>query len=151
LEVHCDAKMRNDSGGFDMKNLQDQGAMRGACSRSLENSCSMSFGNSVGRTFEVNAVEAGGTHRRASMKFHVANVQRPLVSAVKVVQAGNRVVMDSSGSFIENARTGELLPLRVERGTFFFDVEYHDGSAGTISRVTCFPPCPRSRRSQDSG
>jgi hypothetical protein len=67
------------------------------------------------------------------MKFHVAAVQRPLASAVKVVQAGNRVVMSSTGSFIENERTGERMPLRVERGTFVFDVEYTDGSPGTIT------------------
>jgi hypothetical protein len=41
--------------------------------------------------------------------------------------------MSSAGSFIENERTGERMPLRVERGTFVFDVEYTDGSPGTIT------------------
>jgi hypothetical protein len=80
----------------------------------------------------INAVESGGT-RRASMKFHVAAVQRPLASAVKVVEAGNRIVMSSSGSFIENERTGERMPLRTERGTFVFDVTYVGGQRGTIT------------------
>ena len=41
----------------------------------------------------IGAVENGKTMRKASMKFHVAKVQRPLASAAKVVEAGNRIVM----------------------------------------------------------
>jgi hypothetical protein len=67
------------------------------------------------------------------MRFHGAAVQRPLASAVKVVQAGNRVVMSPSGSFIENEKTGERMPLRIERGTFVFDVTYAGGQSGTIT------------------
>ena len=62
------------------------------------------------------AVENGKTMRKASMKFHVAKVQRPLASAAKVVEAGNRIVMEKGGSFIENVATGEKMKLSVERG-----------------------------------
>jgi fatty acid/phospholipid biosynthesis enzyme len=79
---------------------------------------------------EVNAVS---TNRKAAMRFHVASVQRPLASAVKVVEAGNRIVMAKSGAYIENEATGEKMPLRIERGTFVFDVMYTGGQSGTIT------------------
>jgi hypothetical protein len=56
-----------------------------------------------------------------------------LASAVKVAQAGNRITMSSEGSYIENVRTGEKMPLRIERGTFVFDVTYSGGQEGTIT------------------
>jgi hypothetical protein len=74
-----------------------------------------------------------GSGRKAAMRLHVAGVQRPLASAAKVAQAGNRVVMSSNGSFIEHEKTGERIPLRVERGTFVFDVQYQGGTCGTIT------------------
>jgi hypothetical protein len=84
---------------------------------------------------EINAVGAAGaaSHRRACMKFHVARVQRPLASAVKVVEAGNRIVMSKGEAYIENEGTGDRMPLRIERGTFVFDVEYEGGKEGTIT------------------
>ena len=90
----------------------------------------------------IGAVEgnAGGTAttrrtRTGSLKFHVAGVQRPLASAAKVVGAGNRIVMgpDDEGSFIENMKTGERMKLRIERGTYVFDVKYTGGTEGTIT------------------
>ena len=55
----------------------------------------------------IGAVENGKT--KASMKIHVAKVQRPLASVAKVVQAGNPIVMEKGGSFIENVATGEKM------------------------------------------
>ena len=81
----------------------------------------------------IGAVEKGKETRRASMKFHVAKVQRPLASAAKVVDAGNRIVMEKGGSFIENVATGEKMKLRVDRGTYVFDVKYQNGEHGTIT------------------
>jgi hypothetical protein len=81
----------------------------------------------------VATADPPGLARTAAMKFHVAPVQRPLASAVKVVQAGNRITMASEGSYIENVSTGERMPLRIERGTFVFDVTYSGGQEGTIT------------------
>jgi hypothetical protein len=78
------------------------------------------------------------------MKFHVAAVQRPLVSAVKVVQVGNRVVMSPSGSFIENEKTGQRMPLRVDRGTFVFDVTYVGNGTITLDSWAGVNVCPES-------
>ena len=71
--------------------------------------------------------------RKAVMKFHVAKVQRPLASAAKVVEAGNRIIMEKGGSFIENVATGERMKVRVERGTYVFDVKYNNGEHGSIT------------------
>ena len=81
----------------------------------------------------IGAVENGKTMRKASMKFLVAKVQRPLASAAKVVVAGSRIVIEKGCSFIENVATGEKMKLRVERGTYFFDVKYNNGEEGTIT------------------
>ena len=84
------------------------------------------------REVEINAV-AEDAGRRAAMKFHVAKVQRPLASAVKVVEAGNRIVMARGGAYIENEASGDRMPMRIERGTFVFDVQYQGGKEGTIT------------------
>jgi hypothetical protein len=81
------------------------------------------------------AAEAKKLTRQSGMCFHVARVQKPLASAAKVVAAGNRIVMvpDGGESFIENIASGERLAMRVERGTYVFDVEYEDGEEGSIT------------------
>ena len=77
----------------------------------------------------------GGMSRKSGMKFNVAEVKKPLASAAKVVGAGNRISMgpNPNENFIENASTGEKIQLRVEGGTYVFDVEFEDGELGTIT------------------
>ena len=69
------------------------------------------------------------------MKFNVAKVKKPLASAAKVVEAGNRISMgpNPSDNCIENTITGEKIGLRVEGGTYVFDVEFKNGEPGTIT------------------
>ena len=71
--------------------------------------------------------------RPSSMTFNVAGVCKPLASAAKVVEAGNRIVMDPSGSYIENVKTGERMQLRKKKGVFVFEVKYQDGDSGEIT------------------
>ena len=73
--------------------------------------------------------------RESGMRFNVAKVQKPLASAAKVVEAGNKISMgpNPGDNYIENAATGERIGLRVERGTYVFDVEYTDGEVGVIT------------------
>jgi hypothetical protein len=74
--------------------------------------------------------------RASGMMFHVADVAKPLASAVKVCEAGNRIVMDPEPgqSYVENVLTGERMMLKKERGTFVFEVEYlDDGETGHIT------------------
>ena len=75
--------------------------------------------------------------RPSGMVFHVADVAKPLAAAVKVCEAGNRVVLDTSEpdlSYVENILTGERMKLTVDRGTFVFEVKYlDDGQEGQIT------------------
>lgn len=69
-----------------------------------------------------------------AMTLNVAKVQRPLASAAKMVQAGNRISAGPSpeGNFIEHCATGEVIPLRVDTGTFVFEVEFDGGEPVSI-------------------
>jgi ribosomal protein L2 len=79
--------------------------------------------------------EAKKLSRPSAMKFNVASVKKPLASAVKVVEAGNRIFMGPKpgDNYIENISTGEKLAIRVDRGTYVFDVEFTNGEGGTIT------------------
>ena len=48
----------------------------------------------------------------------VTEVDDALLSVSKVVKAGNRVVFDVNGSYIENTTTGEVTPLTEQRGLY---------------------------------
>ena len=92
----------------------------------------------------VGAVKAAS--RESKLRLNVAKVQKPLASAAKVVEAGNKISMgpNPEDNFIENSTTGERIGLRVEKGTFVFDVEFKDGEAGRITldsgaRVNVWP------------
>ena len=62
------------------------------------------------------AMGEGGQIRK--MRAQVCEVNKALLSVKRVVQAGNRVVFDSNGSYVENTYTGEKLPLREEGGMY---------------------------------
>ena len=48
----------------------------------------------------------------------VADVKRPLASVCKRCEAGNRVVFDPSGSYIEHIKTGKRTTMEMqEKGT----------------------------------
>jgi len=63
----------------------------------------------------------------------VANVQRPLAAASKVVGKGNRVVMEDGGGRIENVASGERIQLRLDRGVYVFDVKLADGTTTVVA------------------
>ena len=52
------------------------------------------------------------------MKAQVCEVNKARLSVKRVVQAGNRVVFDSAGSYVEDTYTGERMPLREEGGMY---------------------------------
>ena len=86
----------------------------------------------------INAIEAEGKKltRPSGMMFNVADVAKPLASAVKVCEAGNRIIMDPEPgkSYVENILTGERMLLKRDKGTFVFEVEYtDDGEMGNIT------------------
>ena len=48
----------------------------------------------------------------------VTDVDDALLSVSKVVQKGNKVVFDNSGSYIEHKTTGEVTPLKEVGGLY---------------------------------
>ena len=66
--------------------------------------------------------------RNKNIKFNVANVAKPLASAVKVAEAGNIIVMhpDEDKCFIQDIASGERMKLMEERRTYVFDVIFED-------------------------
>ena len=53
-----------------------------------------------------------------SITTQVCEVNRGLLSVRKVVEGGNRVVFDSTGSYIENKKTHERMYMRDEAGMY---------------------------------
>ena len=84
---------------------------------------------------EANAIANERNERTGptSIRFNVANVQRPLAAASKVVEKGNRVVMEPGGGYIQNISTGEKIKLRIDRGVYVFDVRLGDGAPGVVA------------------
>ena len=52
-----------------------------------------------------------GNHRKCVMPFQLAEVERPLISVARLVDAGHRVYFGPTGGFIAHIATGRRLPL----------------------------------------
>ena len=52
----------------------------------------------------------------------VVEVKRNLAGAMRIMKAGNRIVLDEEGSFIEDKKTGRQSKMRMENGDFEFDI-----------------------------
>ena len=52
----------------------------------------------------------------------VAEVKRNLASAMKIMKAGNRIVLDEQGSYIEQKTTGKQIKIRTDRDEFEFEI-----------------------------
>jgi len=61
-------------------------------------------------------VTTSGTTR--NLTAQVCEVNKALLSVKKIIAAGNRVVFDEDGSFIEDKNNGERIWLKEERGMF---------------------------------
>ena len=64
----------------------------------------------------VNKVDVVGEKltRLSAMTFNEADVKEPLASAVEIAKAGNRIVLEADGGYIENAKTGEKMKVDVD-------------------------------------
>ena len=65
------------------------------------------------------------------MNFNEADVKKPLASAVEIAKAGNRVVLEADGGYIENTQTGEQMKVDVAQNVYMYQVQMVDG--GMIS------------------
>ena len=52
----------------------------------------------------------------------VAEVKRNLASAMKIMKAGNRIVLDDQGSYIEQKSSGKQIKIRTDRDEFEFEI-----------------------------
>ena len=56
------------------------------------------------------------------MTLQVVDVKKALGSVRRMCEAGNKVVFDDEGSYIENKRTGERAILIKERGSYILSL-----------------------------
>ena len=56
------------------------------------------------------------------MAMQVAEVTKPLGSVRAMVKAGNRVVFDEQGSYIQNKFTGLVTQVEERNGAYVFDI-----------------------------
>lgn len=85
------------------------------------------------KVHRIAEVKAEKLTRTSAMKFNEANVRRPLASAVQVAKAGNLVVLDEDGGYIENKHTKEKMKVRVEKNTYVFDVQVEGGESIAVT------------------
>ena len=85
---------------------------------------------------DLNSIEYGERLTKESeMVFNIEDVKKPVASAVKVCDAGNRIVMDPDPQkcYVEKVDTGERMKIRRENGTFVIDVQFVNGDYGAIT------------------
>jgi hypothetical protein len=81
---------------------------------------------------EVNEVQGQRLTRACKLEFNIGPVRRPLASASKMVEAGDRIVLEAGGGCVENLVTGERMEVRQEAGVFVMNVQYEGGDEGKI-------------------
>jgi hypothetical protein len=64
--------------------------------------------------------------RKRAMDFRVTDVIKPLASVARIVEDGNLVVFMRSGGYIKNEKSGEIILLKLQDGTFVMEVDCVD-------------------------
>ena len=64
-------------------------------------------------------MQDGGTR---TIKAQICDVNKPLLSVKRIVDAGNRVVFDPNGSYIQDCSTGESMELGIQGGMYTLKV-----------------------------
>ena len=67
---------------------------------------------------EKNFLAYGEQGQARAIKAQVCDVNKPLMSVSRMVQAGNTVVFSKSGSYVEDEETRERIPLREQGGMY---------------------------------
>ena len=60
--------------------------------------------------------------KEMNLVMNVADVQKTLASAFQIVNAGNKIILDTDYSYIVNKATGEKTEVTVDNGEFLFDL-----------------------------
>ena len=69
------------------------------------------------------------------MRVQVAEVNKALLSVSKVVKAGNKVVFDEEGSFIEDKKTGERMWMKEEAGMYMLKMWVRNPSFSRLGQT----------------
>ena len=69
------------------------------------------------------------------MTFQVGKVNGPLGSVRKMCQAGNRVVFDEEGSYIEHKSTGEITPIHNIQDRYILKLWAQKPKEGKVNQV----------------
>ena len=64
------------------------------------------------------------------MKAQVCDVNKALLSVRRLTQAGNKVVFDPNGSYIENLETGEKMNMQEKGGMYVLKLWVHRSFQG---------------------
>jgi hypothetical protein len=59
---------------------------------------------------------------KRDMTFQVTGVNKALASVSRICDRGHRVVFDQGGSFIQNKKTGDTIPLQRKHGVWVLEV-----------------------------
>ena len=59
------------------------------------------------------------------MAAQVTDVSKALLSVMKIVQAGNRVVFDKDECFLESKNSGRRIPIEQRNGSYVLKVWIH--------------------------
>ena len=57
-----------------------------------------------------------------TVNVQIADVKSNLAAGMRIIEADNRIILDSTGSYIENKKTGDRIKIRHENGCFVFDM-----------------------------
>ena len=73
---------------------------------------------------------------RCILLFQVAPIEKPLISVAQLSRAGNRVVLDDAGGFIENKKSGQKMRVTKEGNTYtlIMNVKTDPGPATGFAR-----------------
>ena len=64
----------------------------------------------------------------------VSDVTKPLAAVREIIKGGNRIIMDESGSYIENKSTHKRIPIKRDNGMFVVTMTVPRGSVKAIEK-----------------
>ena len=81
---------------------------------------------------DIKAVTGNGTS--VDITFQIADqVTQPLGSVRRLCEAGNRVVFDNDGSYVQDKKNGEKTEIRREKGAYVMDFWVRKGDSNGVS------------------
>ena len=68
------------------------------------------------------------------LNAQVTEVNKALLSVAKIVSVGNRVVFEKDGSYIEDTKSGEWIPLEEKNGNYILRLWVHKNQSRPFER-----------------